>query len=165
MKLDTKNFGAIEIDEKGIIDFARGMPGFEHVKKYVVIDNGNEESPFKWLQSVDEPNLAFAVANPFLIKKDYDFEIADDIVDDLGIEKETDLLVYSIVVIPEDISRMSINLKAPVIINTKNNTGMQVILDTDRYGVRHYILEELQGREVSDNACSDKEKGSVYCNK
>lgn len=165
MQLDTKHFGLMEIDEKGIIYFPEGLPGFENIRKFTLLSNDDKESPFKWLQSVDEPGLAFVVADPFLIKKDYDIEIKDEILTALGVEKPEDILVYSIVVVPEDISKISINLKAPVVINTGNHKGMQVILDTDRYGVRHYILEELHGQEVTGNACSDKEKGTVGCNK
>jgi len=90
--------------------------------------------------------------------KDYDFEIPDEAVESLGIESILDVMVLSIVVVPEDISKMTMNLKAPVIINTKNNKGMQVVLDTDRYSVRHYIIEELRRQEVNVGAGSDEKE-------
>lgn len=164
MRLDTRHFGTIEIDEKGIINFNEGLPGFEHVKQFVLL-GGDEQSPFKWLQSVDEPELAFVVVDPFCIRKDYDITLEDAVLEKLGIKGPEDVLVYSIVVVPEDTSRMSMNLKAPVVINVKNNKGMQVILDTDEYSVRHYILEELQRQEVGGYACSDEKKGAVHCHK
>jgi len=165
MKLDTKHFGAIEVDEKGIIVFSDGLPGFESVKKFVLLGDSNEESPFKWLQSVDKPELAFAVVDPFMIKKDYDIEISGEISDRLGVKEVEDVVIYSIVVVPEDTSKISMNLKAPVIINMKMKRGAQVVLDTDRYNVRHYILEELRRQEDAGNACTDKEEGPVYCNR
>lgn len=165
MQLNTKHFGVVEIDEKGIIDFTGGLPGFEDIKKFVLFGSGDESSPFRWLQSVDDPKLAFAVVDPFLIKNDYNVTLNGDVIDALAIEKEEDALIYSIVVVPDDISEMSMNLKAPVVINTKNNRGMQIVLDTDMYSVRHYILEELQRREGAVNARIDKEKGPVDCNK
>ena len=67
-------------------------------------------------------------------------------------------MLLSILVVPEDISQISINLKAPVVINTKNRQGMQVVLDTDRYSVRHYIVEELRRQEVSIGVGSHKKK-------
>ena len=143
MKLNTKHFGEIDIDEEGILEFEEGIPGFESAKKYVLLGTEDEESPFRWLQSVDKPELAFAVIDPFAIKDDYNVEISGEIINKLGIEKAEEMLVYSIVVVPEDMTKMSMNLKAPVIINTSNKKGAQVVLDTDTYAVRHYILDEL----------------------
>ena len=165
MQLKTKHFGVIDIEENRIISFPWGLPGFENVKNYIMISNDDENSPFKWMQSVDESGLAFAVVDPFVIKKDYDININDEIAGMLKLENPEDALVYSIVVVPDDITKMTMNLKAPVIINTVKKVGSQIVLDTDRYGVRHYILEELQRQEVVCNACADKEERPVYCNK
>ena len=162
MQLKTKHFGEIGIEEKGIIEFSEGLPGFSNKKRFVILTPGEEESPFKWLQSTEDAALAFAVADIFKIKPDYDIEISNNLVEILGINKLEDVLVYSIVVIPEDISRISMNLKAPVIINKKNMRGMQVVLDTGRYGVRHYIQDELRKQEVSGNAGTDKEERAVH---
>lgn len=162
MKLKTKHFGEIDIEEPGIIEFSEGLPGFSDKKKFVILAPGEEGSPFKWLQSAEDAALAFAVADIFQIKPDYDIEISNDTVEILGINKLEDVLVYSIVVIPEDISEMSMNLKAPVIINKKNMKGMQVVLDTERYGVRHYIQDELRKQEVSGHAGADKEERAVH---
>ena len=71
-------------------------------------------------------------------------------------------MVLSIVVVREEVEKISMNLKAPIIINTKNNKGMQVILDTDRYSVRHYIVDELQRQEVKIGAGVDTEEKRVY---
>ncbi|MCR4435068.1 MAG: flagellar assembly protein FliW [Clostridiales bacterium] len=165
MQLDTKHFGVVEINEEGILDFPEGLPSFEHVKKFVILDASNEETPFKWLQSVDEPDLAFVIVDPFKIKNDYEVNIKDEVLEAMGIEKAEDVLIYSIVVIPEDVSLMTMNLRAPLVINVKNKRGMQVVLDTDRYSVRHYILEELRRQEVGAHACSDKKEGTIHHNK
>lgn len=165
MLLQTKHFGEIEIEEKSIIEFDSGLPGFEELKKYILIGNENEAYPFKWLQCVSDPGIAFAVANPFLIVRDYDFELSNDAVNKLEIDKGEDVAVYVIMVVPEDYQKISMNLKAPLIINSRNKKGAQIILDTDKYTVRHYILDELRRQEVSADAGSDKEKGSDDCNK
>lgn len=170
MLLSTRHFGEIDIDEQTIITFDEGLPGFENLRKFVLLDTednkkGESDSPFKWLQCVDDPMIAFAIANPFAFVPDYDIEINDEVVKSLEIEKEEDIMVYGILVIPEDIRKMSINLKAPLIINIKNKKGMQVILDTDKYKIRHYIMDEIAGQEVGANACSYKEEGPVHCNR
>jgi flagellar assembly factor FliW len=165
MLLHTKHFGEIEIEESGIIRFDEGLPGFENLKEFTLIGNGDETSPFKWMQCVNEPQVAFAIANPFMIVKDYDFELPDAEAARLGIKSQEDLAVYSIVVVPEDLTKISMNLKAPLIINSRTNKGEQIILDTDKYAVRHYILDELRRQEDSADAGTDKKKGSVHCNK
>lgn len=165
MLLNTRHFGEIEVDESGIIAFSDGLPAFEDAKRFVLLGAGDGESPFRWLQAVDRPELAFALVDPFAIKADYDIEIPDEAAKAIEAESVGDIKVYSILVIPEDTAGTSMNLKAPIVINTSRRKGVQVVLDTDRYGVRHYISEELRKREVAGNACSDSEKGSVHCNK
>lgn len=160
MNLVTKNFGEIEFDASQVVDFEAGIPGFERARRFVLIDSREEQSPFRWLQCIDEPTLAFAVVNPFLIKKDYDFELSRETVASLEISSEHDVSVYSILVVPEDLTKISMNLKAPVIINNKNNKGAQIVLDTGNYTVRHYIVDEIRRREVAEDAGTDKEKGS-----
>ncbi|KGG79982.1 flagellar assembly protein FliW [Caloranaerobacter azorensis H53214] len=143
MLLNTKHFGQIEIDEDSIITFPDGLLAFEEQKRFVIINNPDEEIPFKWLQSIDNPDLAFVIINPFLFKKDYEFDIPQSVVDRLDIEREKDVLVYSIVVVPEDITKMTANLAGPIIINLKNRLAKQIILDDKRYTTKHLILEEL----------------------
>ncbi|KPU26430.1 flagellar assembly protein FliW [Caloranaerobacter sp. TR13] len=143
MILNTKHFGQIEIDENSIITFPDGLLAFEEQKRFVIINNPDEEIPFKWLQSIDNSDLAFVIINPFLFKKDYEFDIPQSVIDKLKIKEEKDVLVYSIVVVPEDITKMTANLVGPIIINLKNRLGKQIILEDKRYTTKHLILEEL----------------------
>lgn len=165
MILQTKYFGELDIKESDIIRFNHGLPGFERVKKFVLIDNEEKDSPFKWLQGINEPKPAFVLVDPFVIRKDYEVNLNDDVLKELEITEPESVSVYCIVVVPEDINKMTVNLQAPIIINFMNKKGRQLILDTDKYGVRHYILEELQGREGVNNAGTDKEEGSIHNHK
>lgn len=144
MKLDTKHFGEIEIDDQNIIDFPEGIPAFENVHKFVLIGNHDEESPFLWLQSVDNTDLAFVMIDPYSIQSDYEVDIDDSEVEILNIKDTNKVLVYCIVVIPDDITQMTANLRAPILINTENNIGKQVVMDNSDYKVKHYIIEELK---------------------
>lgn len=146
MKLITKHFGEIEIDENKIINFIDGIPGFDDQKRFVIIDNPDESVPFKWLQSIDEPELAFVIINPFVFKDDYEFDLPTHIIEKLKIRDESDVLVYSIVVIPEDITKMTANLAGPVIINSRERLGKQIVLDDNRYTTKHYILENAKAK-------------------
>lgn len=144
MKINTKLFGGIEIKDDDIINFPDGILGFEEYKRFIIINDPDEEVPFKTLQCIDETNIGFIIINPFLFNKDYDFTLSQSVLQKLKIETEKDVLVYSIVVIPEDISRMTANLSGPIIINTKTRLGKQIILDDKKYKTKHYILEELK---------------------
>lgn len=161
MILQTKYFGELDIKESDIIRFNHGLPGFERVKKFVLIDNEEKDSPFKWLQGINEPKPAFVLVDPFVIRKDYEVNLNDDVLKELEITEPTSASVYCIVVVPEDINKMTVNLQAPLIINNVKNLGRQLILDTDRYGVRHCILEELQKWEETENVGADEKKGSI----
>lgn len=142
MKLNTKHFGEIEITEDGIIIFEDGIPGFRDIKKYVIIKNPNPELPFNWLQGVDKTDLAFVIVNPFLFKEDYQFDIPQNTIDELEIGSINDVFILCIVTIPENLSDTTMNLKAPVIINTKIKKGKQIVLETDKYEVKHKVFNK-----------------------
>lgn len=171
MLISTRHFGEIEYDEKKIILFEEGLPGFKNYRKFILLGTENTESPFRWLQSIEDGNVAFAVVDPFAIKPDYDIDITDEYVKALGIQTPADALVFAIVVVSQDILKCTMNLRAPVVINVKNMKGAQIILDTDRYGVRHYIADELRKQEVTrkqevaGNVGVDKEERAVCCYK
>lgn len=150
MLIETRQFGNVEIDEKKIVQFPHGMVAFEKRNKFVVLDGGNDDLPFSWLQAVDSPELAFVMINPFLIRKDYEFELSPADMEDIELEGSEGLAVYVVMVVPENLNKMSVNLQAPVIINTKAMKGKQVILNDKRYSTRHLVLEEMQrnGRGV-----------------
>ena len=142
MILDTKHFGKIEIDESQIITFEKGLLGFESIKRYIFIRNENEDIPFHWLQAVDKPEPAFVITIPFLFKENYEFDIPKKIIEQLEIEKKDDIVVYSIAVVPDDIQKTTINLQGPLIINTNNKKGKQIILDREDYGLKYCIFKE-----------------------
>jgi len=148
MIIETTHFGQIEIIEENILDFEEGILGFEDVRRFGIINSEDPESPFSWIQAIEKPELAFALVNPFAIKKDYDFELNDQDASSLRIENPTQVAIFAIVVIPEDTKRISMNLKAPIIVNTKNRKAAQIILNSDKYMVRHFILDELQKQGV-----------------
>jgi len=115
MKIETKYFGELELEEKDIIDFPKGLLGFEDVRQYIIIDNPDSGGVFKWLQAVDMPELAFVIVNPFFVVPDYEFDVPEGAAEVLEIEKPENVGVYTIVVVPDDLNKMTTNLKAPII--------------------------------------------------
>jgi len=144
MILNTKNFGEIEVREEDVLEFEYGIPGFEDMTKFVILGKTDDEnSPFFWLQSVQNSNLAFVIMNPRDLVPDYEVEIDMFTANLLKFQDENDALIYAIVTVPEDISKISINLKAPIVINAKNNKGCQVVIENDKYKFKHIITEEF----------------------
>lgn len=141
MILNTKHLGEINIDQSAIITFEEGLLAFDDVKQYVIVENPDSEIPFSWLQSVDEPSLTFIITNPFLFKSDYGFDIPEKVIKQLKIETNEDVMTYSIVVLPQDIKKMTINLSGPIIINMKKKIGKQIILESNEYPVKYYIFQ------------------------
>ena len=146
MKLHASSFGEIEIDEENVLTFPEGIPGFEQYKKFVIINNPDEENPFDWLQSVDNEDLAFVIINPFFVFPDYDITIPESAIEKLKIKDETDVFVYTIVVVPENFEDMTTNLSGPIIINGREKLGKQVILEDNRYTTKHYIFKKEESR-------------------
>jgi flagellar assembly factor FliW len=149
LKINTANFGEIDIEEEKIIEFKDGIPGFENEKQFTVILNEDKDNPFHYLQSINNGELSFVIINPFEIFPEYDFEISDIAKNKLNIKNEKQVAVYTIVVIPEDIEKMTTNLQGPIVINVDERKGKQVILDDARYHARHRLFN------------SNPEKGAI----
>lgn len=144
IKVNTKPFGEIEVDEAQVIDFPEGILGFDFIKKFVILDSGDDGSPFKWMQAFDEKSLAFVIIRPEDFMKKYDLVISQNDYDAVGASSPGELLVLAIVTIPENPSDMTANLQGPVIINPVKKLGRQAISLSDRYNVRHRIMDEIQ---------------------
>ncbi len=143
MQVQTRHFGLINVDEKDILCFPCGVPGFEDARKFTLLGKEDNDTPFFWLQSVDQPELSFVVTDPFAIKQDYFVDVDDEEVEELQIKDSDKILTLAIVTIPEDINNLSANLKAPVLINLQNNIGKQIIMKNETFPVKYYIM----GRE------------------
>jgi flagellar assembly factor FliW len=140
MNIQTKYFNEITIEEKNIIHFEHGIPGFLEEKQFVLLPL-TEDNVYYVLQSVQTSELAFVVTNPFLFFKDYDFNLADATVEQLEIKDATDVAVYSILTLQDPFEKTTANLQAPIIINTKNNHAKQVILNDEKYTTKHPLFK------------------------
>ncbi|HYE83654.1 MAG TPA: flagellar assembly protein FliW [Clostridia bacterium] len=141
MKVKTKFFGELEVQEKDIIAFEEGIPGFPGLKEYIMINDDSNEY-FQYLQAIEEENVCFIITSPYFIIPDYSVDISDDSVKKLGIEEEKDVMLFSIVTIPEDMKQMTVNLKAPLVVNLKNRKAMQELIDDESYPIKYRIIKE-----------------------
>ncbi len=113
-----------------------------------MLKTDSPESPFRWLQAVDLPNLAFVVILQTIFRSNYMVELKEEDRLDLKLENDCQVESWVIVVIPDDDPEgMTANLQAPVVINLRNNRGKQIILSDQQYTVKHYIIKEMKERE------------------
>ncbi len=144
-QLATKAFGTIDISPRQVLDFAEGLYGFEEETRFALLDD--EQSPFKWLQSMQEPNLAFVLIQPDLfLKTPYVPEVTATELSALNVEKPEECLIFLIVTIPDgQPDQMTANLQGPVLVNAEKKIGRQVISNNDNHAVRVSIMEQLDG--------------------
>ena len=128
MKIITKQFGEIEFDEKIIIEFKDGILGFEQLRKYLLLIE--ENSIFFWLTSIDEPEIVFPLVPVHLLLDEYP--------DKEGFQ------AFGIVKLNREPTKITANLKAPVYINQENYTGVQKILDDDKFQINYQLFVEKE---------------------
>ena len=145
MTAATRLFGEIEIDESKIITFEDGIIGFPDMKKFTLIfDEEKEGRPsISWLQSMDEPEIAFPVMDPLFVCETYNPSVEEELLKNLGTIKEDNLYVLVTVTVPQNIKELAVNLKAPIVINTDTRKASQIIVEDD-LPVRYRIYEILE---------------------
>lgn len=153
MKVVTSRFGELEIPESLIIQMTKPVLGFEELRRYVIVETRDFE-PFKWFQSVDDPEVAFVLVNPLLFFPDYAIEVNPREIDELHVDNVRDVVTYAIVTIPSEYTRMTANLQGPLLINTRTNLGKQLVLVNSSYRIRHSLFPApqpaLKPSEVED---------------
>lgn len=139
MKLNTKYHGTIEYEKKDIIHFEKGILGFEKLREFVLFPAENNNF-FSILHSTEDKDIGFVVASPFEILKSYELNLKDSIIKKLKISKEDDVLILNIVTLNSEIENITVNLKAPIIINIKEKLGEQIVLDNNKYSIKHPLI-------------------------
>lgn len=142
-KLSTRHFGEIEYDPQKIISFPQGLPGFPDSTRFLLMSEDPDEEMFFWLQSIDDGAVAFTLMDVYKVLPDYDPQVDQDELAELGQVSGT-LEILNIVVIPDYVRQMRVNLRAPIVINNDTGMGKQVICTNDDYPIRFMIFEELE---------------------
>lgn len=146
MRVKTKFFGEVELDDNKVLEFPNGIIGFEDFNKYAIIYDieDERETTISWLQSLEEPALALPVVDPLAVVADYAPMIEDELLKPLGNPADEDLLFLLVMTVPSDMTKVTANMKAPVIINTKTRQGVQLIVDNADYPVKYNVYEAVQ---------------------
>ena len=143
MKINTRKFGEIEIDESKILTMTDGLPGFPDFTKFVLLEDP-KTAPFCWFQSIETPDLALVVMNPDVFKSDYTLDLQPLIESRGWKDIESDgLLKFVVINIIEDKNETTVtaNLMGPLIINLKNNEVVQVAISDSEYSHQHNVLK------------------------
>lgn len=151
MRVETKKFGMIELDDDKLIHFTGGIIGFPDLKDFALIfDNEKEDGPIRWLQSMQEPGFAMPVIDPLFVKEDYNPSVEEELLKDIALENDEDIFVLATLTVPKEIEKMSVNLKAPFVINTRNRKACQIIVEDDSCEVRFPVYEIFKGKKAGE---------------
>ena len=138
--IKTTRFGEIELDESKSIHFSDGLPGFHDKKDFIILEH-KPGSPFQWLQSMDAPDLAFVMINPFLMKSDYLQDLSPEEEELLKNEKDDEIIVFSFVTIPSgEAQKATVNLMGPIVVGARSRKAKQVILANSGYSHRQQMI-------------------------
>lgn len=145
MKITTRDFGEVEIDDSTVIDIPGGILGFEQFTKYTLLSPLGENTFPMWLQSVEAVQPCFVVYDPMQIYSDYSFGITDEEQEQLKISEDVPYRVLTVAIVPDNYRETTINLRCPLVINTKENIAAQIILEDYDF---KYPVYDIQSEEA-----------------
>lgn len=148
MIVKTGRFGQLSVSDSEIILIPSGIMGFPEYTRYCLVDPG-DDTLILWLQSLENAEIAFPVLEPKVFKPDYTVRLSGAELRDLKLQNINQSAVFSILTIPEDVSEMTANLKAPLVINLKEQIARQVILQENEYNIKHLMFKELRTHLVT----------------
>jgi len=154
MKFDTTRFGQIDVRSEDILIFPDGPLGFPDCTRFTFIDE-ERAAPFRMLQSLDNPALAFVVVDPLMARPDFQFDVTLDDLKLIKADSTDHLLVYVIVTMNRNIHEVTINLQGPLVINPAQKLGHQFVLIDTEYTTREKLLQNLDDSIETDNGHAD----------
>ncbi len=146
MTIETRVFGEVTIDTSKIIHFEQGIVGFPELTDFALIYDleKGDNAGIRWMQSIQEPAFAMPVMDPLTVKPDYNPEVDEAVLTPLGKLEPDEMLVLVTVTVPKDLTKMSVNLKAPIVINVSERKAVQLILDSDNYLVKFPVYDIIK---------------------
>ncbi len=149
MKVETRVFGPVDIDDNKVIHFVGGIVGFPNLTDFALIHDANEDSTntIKWLQSLQEPEFAMPVIDPLVVSPDYNPVVEDEMLKPIAIKDPESVLVLVTISVPKNIKEMTVNLQAPFVINADEKKACQIIVDTEKYPVRFPVYDILAAKK------------------
>lgn len=155
MVAQTRLFGEVTIDDDKVLEFPNGIIGIEDKHKFAIIYDleKGEDSAIRWLQSMEDPYLALPVIEPFAIVDDYNPLIEDALLEPIGNPKDEDIVVLLTLIISSDVTKVTANMKAPIVINSATCQGGQIIVENPDYEAKFNVYNAVQKRKAGDGVC------------
>ena len=142
MKINTSRFGEVEVDENLVFNFIEPILGYEHLSKFILLDH-SPDSPFKWLQSTEDQNIAFPITFPAFFGIDYQFVIPEEKAKKLELTNADNLLSFNISCIPQgNPQNATVNLIGPIVVNMDNKKSMQLVLTNVNFSTKHKLFNQ-----------------------
>lgn len=155
--IQTTRFGQVQLQSEDLLTFPEGILGFADLKKFVLLDDPNDDI-FAWLQSCEEPAIAFPVLEPELFSAQYKVSLAKSDFDGLKLQSMDQSRLFCIITIPDDPTQMTANMKAPIVINVPARMARQCVLQDNSLAIREPIFTKLQQRVVQNPTQSIKQQ-------
>lgn len=155
MTITTTRFGQVAIQTTDVLAFPEGILGFADLHKFVLLDDPNDDI-FAWLQSCEEPAIAFPVLEPELFNENYKVSLAKADFETLRMTTLERARLFCIITIPDEPTQMTANLKAPIVINAEAKVARQCVLQDNSLAIREPIFAKLQQRVLSNPGKSIK---------
>lgn len=144
-RFHSGKLGWIEFRPEQVIEFVEGLLGFPDLRRYVLVDH--RKGVFMWLQSLEDPSLAFLVVDPWVFFPDYSPEIPDEDVEALELKEPYNFSLFCLVTVPSDPRKMTVNLRGPVVVNLNNRRAKQVVVTNPEYPIRQPVFLEEEGEQ------------------
>ncbi|MCB0413985.1 MAG: flagellar assembly protein FliW [Bdellovibrionales bacterium] len=157
MNIQTSRFGTVHLSTDDIIHFPEGLLGFNDLHQFVLLDDPTDEI-FAWLQSCENPMIAFPVLEPELFTQNYKVVLTKNDRVTLQLTEQQSFRLFSIITIPDDPTKMTANLKAPIVINVAKRIAKQCVLQDNKLAICEPIFSLLQQRVVSNPGVPFKNK-------
>lgn len=132
--------GWIQYRPGQVIEFVEGLLGFPDLHRYVLVDH--RKGVFMWLQSLEDPSVAFLVVDPWAFFPDYSPEVPDKDVEALELKEPYNFSLFCLVTVPDDPRKMTVNLRGPVVVNLNNRRARQVVVSNPEYDVRQPVFRD-----------------------
>ena len=160
VKVNTTRFGELQVNQEDIINFTEGLLGFDNLKTFFVVDPG-DSTLILWLQSVEDEKIAFPIIEPKIFKPDYVAKLLPADMNSVSLNSLSEAKVYSVLTIPANITEMSANLKAPIVINNEKKIAKQIVLQDNKLSVKYEMYTELKSYIISYSASDDDKRTNV----
>ena len=152
MVAQTRLFGEVTIDDDKVLDFPNGIIGIEDKHKFAIIYDveKGEDTAIRWLQSMEDPYLALPVIEPFAILEEYNPIIEDALLEPIDNPKDEDIIVLLTLIISSDVTKVTANMTAPIVINSATCKGGQIIVENPEYESKFNVYNAIQKKKAGE---------------